>query len=62
MKEWIINFRLEDSTENKARVALLMKHAWLKHGGKPGGMEVLNMSDFMRFLLNYYRTHEIDGR
>lgn len=57
--EWIVSVRLDDSEENKRKVNLLMEHAWLKYGSAEGGMKDKAMSEFIRFLFNYYASREI---
>ena len=62
-KDWVVAVRFDDSEENRKRVHSLMRHAYLKYGEQPGGMKQDgNISDFLRFLLNYYHTHEIEHK
>ena len=58
-KDWIVSVRLDKSEENRKRIALLMEHAWLKYGGKDGTMKTPIMSEWIRFLMNYYASREI---
>lgn len=61
-KEWMISLRLEDTPENRDRVARLQRHAFLKFGKQPGGMKKDTPSEFLRFAINYYQSREIQGR
>lgn len=58
-KDWVVGTRLDGSNENRHKVILLAEHASTKYAGTPGAMKDTSMSEFVRFLINYYYTREI---
>lgn len=55
----VTTIRLPDSPEHQEKIRLLVRHAYLKYKEHPGGMKEENLSEFIRFLINYYYTKEI---
>ena len=62
MGGWVVGTRIIDSLSNRQKMLLLIKHAGTKYRGTPGGMKNETVSEFIRFLINYYYAREIKGR